>query len=942
MSTHVPPPPVIPKKLEAVGPGLRKLLFVIFGLVALMGVNSIYLVTVTLAEWKTGQVLQNYFSLWMFLAHLGLGLVLTPLVLIFGFLHIRNTHSFPNRRAVYAGYALFGTSLLLIISGFLLMRLEGLFEIRDPGVRGVAYWAHVISPVVVVYLFILHRLAGPRIQWKAGLGWAGLAVVFAVGMLLLHSQDPRQWGQVGPESGEKYFHPSLARTATGNFIPAHTLQMDQYCLKCHADVHASWKNSMHRLSSFNNPAYLFSVRGTRRAMQDRDGDVKGSRFCAGCHDPVPFFSGAFDDPDFDDVNHPTAHAGITCSVCHGITSLNTNHGTTTRGNSDYTIDEPLHYPFATSENPFLQWINNQLVKARPELHRKTFLKPLHRSAEFCGTCHKVHLPVELNDYKFLRGQNHYDAFLLSGVSGHGITSFYYPPRAQTDCNGCHMPLKPSGDFGARHFDDRGELTVHDHQFPSANTAIPHLLGLPELVNEAHREFLEGVMRVDVFGLRRGGEISAPQEAPLRPRVPSLAPGEEVLIETVIRTLKMGHIFTQGTADSNQVWMEITVKAGERLVGHSGHRDGEGRVDPWSHFVNAYVLDREGNRIDRRNAEDIFVALYNHQIPPGAADVVRYRLEVPEDVRGPLSFDVRLLYRKFDTTYLRYIYGPDRINDLPITVLAEDRVVFEVREEPAEKTVELTGDFPFWQRWNDYGIGLLRQGSKGSRKGDLRQAEAAFSEVEKLGRPDGPLNLARVYLKEGRLDDAVTALGRATNFDPPPPPWSVNWFVGQVNQQNGRLDEAIENYETILANRFAGARERGFDFSRDYRVLNELGLTYFDRAKLERGEARRERREHFLKKSLEQFEKALAIDVENVTAHYGASRVYAQLGEAEKATYHRDRHTEYKPDDNARDIVIARHRAANPPADHAAEAIVIYDLHREDRYADFPTLQPISR
>ena len=29
--------------------------------------------------------------------------------------------------------------------------------------------------------------------------------------------------------------------------------------------------------------------------------VKASRWCAGCHDPVPFFSGAFDDPKFDDV-----------------------------------------------------------------------------------------------------------------------------------------------------------------------------------------------------------------------------------------------------------------------------------------------------------------------------------------------------------------------------------------------------------------------------------------------------------------------------------------------------------------------------------------------------------------------------------------------------------------------------------------------------------------
>ncbi|GIS58068.1 MAG: hypothetical protein CM1200mP2_02930 [Planctomycetaceae bacterium] len=83
---------------------------------------------------------------------------------------------------------------------------------------------------------------------------------------------------------------------------------------------------------------------------------------------MPFFSGAFDQKDYDDVNDPTAHAGVTCTVCHAITHINSN-----RGNSDYTIEEPLHYPFAYSDNPVLQWINNQLVKAKPDFHKKTFL-----------------------------------------------------------------------------------------------------------------------------------------------------------------------------------------------------------------------------------------------------------------------------------------------------------------------------------------------------------------------------------------------------------------------------------------------------------------------------------------------------------------------------------------------------------------------------------------
>ncbi len=104
------------------------------------------------------------------------------------------------------------------------------------------------------------------------------------------------------------------------------------------------------------------------------------------------------------INDPTAQAGITCTACHAITHVNS-----TRGNADYVIEEPLHYPFAYSDNAVLQFINNTLVKAKPSFHKQQFLKPFHKTAEFCSACHKVHLPWEVTHYKeFLRGQNHYD------------------------------------------------------------------------------------------------------------------------------------------------------------------------------------------------------------------------------------------------------------------------------------------------------------------------------------------------------------------------------------------------------------------------------------------------------------------------------------------------------------------------------------------------------
>jgi len=631
------------KSRPAVGPKLRKLLALVFLLFALLAVNSFYLGGVTFLGWVTGQVYEDWFYLVNYLVHLLMGLLIVVPVLWFGIAHMRRTLSKKNRAAVRAGLGTFAAAITLIVTGVLLMRLEGVLVIRDQVVRDIAYWLHVASPLVAAWLFVLHRLAGRKIRWRVGLRWAGAGVILGGGLILLAGISPKESGSVG--SGKEHFFPALSRTSTGDHIPARVLSNDRYCIECHADIHSDWERSAHRLASFNNPAYLFSVREVREVTLARDGSVRAARFCAGCHDPVPLFSGRFDDPEFDDENDPTAHDGITCTVCHAITHVNTPVG-----NGDYTIEEPVHYPFALSFSPALRWLSQQLIKGKPAFHRKTFLKPLHRRTEFCGTCHKVHLPEELNHYRWLRGQNHKDSFHLSGVSGFGVASFYYPDRAETNCNDCHMPLVPSTDFAARVRDDSGQRKTMDHQFPSANTALPHLMAkagtMPaeqaKVALRAHREFNEGVMRLDLFALREDGMLTGKLVAPLRPAVPALEPGKTYLLDAVIRTVKMGHLFTEGTSDSNQVWLDVTVMDGDRVIGRSGGmRQPDLAVDPWSHFVNSFILDRDGNRINRRNAANIFTSLYSNQIPPGAADVVHYRptscttsWRCPRTRRGP--------------------------------------------------------------------------------------------------------------------------------------------------------------------------------------------------------------------------------------------------------------------------------------------------------------------
>lgn len=990
-------------RLEVIGPRMRVLLLIIFALVALLFANSAYLSSITFMGWLHGEgaTFEDPFYIWMFLLHVLMGLLLIVPLVLFGVLHWRTARKLPNRRAMRMGQALFITSLVVIVTGVLLVRFEGFPDIREQQTRLIVYWAHVIGPLVCVWLYILHRLAGPPIRWKVGLGWAGIVGVVVAGMVALHAQDPREWNVRGPESD--YWDNTLARTASGNLIDDYKLTNNDYCLQCHEDVHARWIHSAHRFSSFNNPAYLNSAKETRKVLKARDDapdyyqvlgvsktatseeiavahqrlsaeldpakypddkekahafaqceqafavlsdgeekrlydlygpdpadplkHFKASRFCAGCHDPVPLFSGAFSDPNYDLEKDPTAHEGITCTVCHAITNVNS-----VKGNGAYTIEEPLHYPFAFSDNPILKYLNRQLIKAKPSFHKKTFLKPLHKTEEFCSTCHKVHLPESLNAYKWLRGQNHYDPFILSGVSGGGAMSFYYPPQAKNNCNDCHMPLLESDDFAAKHFDPLGPRTIHDHLFPAANTAVAHWKGEEhkERIVAEHQKLLKDCLRVDIFALRQGENLLAePVHAPLRPEFPRIQPGKSYILEVVIRTLTLGHHFTQGTADSNEAWVELSMTAGDRVIGRSGAIDDHGQVDPWSYFLNAYVLDRRGERIDRRNAQDIFVPLYNHQIPPGAARVVRYKFTVPEGLTGPITIDAKVRYRKFDLKYMKIVFGEDYQIDLPITDICSDRLVLGIEGGP-DPPAQAEPKFPLWQRWNDYGIGqLIEADDEGAKSADLRGAIWAFEKVEKLKQPDGPLNLARTYLKQGSPPKAEAALRRVAEFEPLRNPWTLAWLGAEVDKAFGEYDRAAAALQDILENRYPGQRKRGFDFSRDYRLHNLLGTVLYEKASAMPGDAAgNAEKQTKLRVAAASFERSLQFDPENLAAHYNLYLVYRDLADKERAAEHQQFHDKYRIDDNARDKVFVKHRSKYPAADHAANPGAIYDLQRE--------------
>src|SRR5947208_2954411 len=281
------------------------------------------------------------------------------------------------------------------------------------------------------------------------------------------------------------FFPSSADTTRGGIIPADFFTTSAACGRCHTDIYNQWKSSVHHFSSFNNQWYRKSI----EYMQDVVG-TRPSKWCAGCHDHAVFFNGRFDRPIKEQIDTPEAQAGLACTSCHSIV-----HVKSSMGQGDFTVEYPPLHDLAASENPLLQRTHDALLYLAPEPHRNTFMKPFHReqTAEFCSSCHKVHLDVPVNHYRWFRGFNEYDNWQASGVSGQGARSFYYPPKPQ-QCADCHMPMESSK--------DQGNISgfVHSHRFPAANTAVP-TANEDSAQLKLTEDFLKsGALTVDIFAL----------------------------------------------------------------------------------------------------------------------------------------------------------------------------------------------------------------------------------------------------------------------------------------------------------------------------------------------------------------------------------------------------------------------------------------------------------
>jgi Flp pilus assembly protein TadD len=732
----------------------------------------------------------------------------------------------------------------------------------------------------------------------------------------------------GPKSP---FFPSSAKTNVGGIIPANFFMDSQTCGECHKDIYEQWKSSMHHFSSFNNQFYRKSI----EYMQDVVG-AQPSKWCAGCHDHAMFFNGRFEIPVKEQIDTPEARAGLACTSCHAIT-----HVDSSMGNGGFTIEYPPLHQLATSKNRYMHALDHFLTYLDPMPHKKTFLKPFMRgkdSPEFCSACHKVHLDVPVNNYRWFRGFNEYDNWQASGVSGQGARSFYYPAQSQT-CAECHMPLVDSKDPG----NINGK--VHSHRFPAANTAVPYV-NRDAVQLKTVEDFLKsGIVSVDIFAMspvesnkgqaemvRRSGE--APQTmstfavgeeaestgpvvirevgrvaAPIDHAGTCLVPGTTARVDVVVRTRKLGHFFPGGTVDAFDVWLELQGKdADGKVIFWSGRvlDDGKGPVEAGAHFYRSYQLDGEGNPINKRNAWQTRSVLYVHLIPPGAADVAHYLVKIPKDVKGPISLTAKLNYRKFEWYFNQWAYAGKAKPGQDPSLLTKNYngLEYSLDKEniPANVSGEIKGEIPVLPivtlAESQVQIGLGDSADwkpvveKRDRErwndwgiglllqGDLKGAEYAFKKVTEAepGYADGWINVARALIQEGETEAAKPYLQKALEINPD---------LGRIYFFRAMVEKAAGNYDAALAD----LRTVESKYPRDRVVLNQIARMLF----LKRD----------YRGALDALDRVSLVDSEDLQMHYTRMLCYQGLGDREAAGREERLFKRFKAEEAAQSLTAKR-------------------------------------
>ncbi|MBI3082072.1 MAG: hypothetical protein HYY94_04025 [Gemmatimonadetes bacterium] len=622
------------------------------------------------------------------LLHTAVGLVFVGPYAWYQFRHWRLYRALPMTQVKLTGYfsmvaavAVTASGLVLTAQAALQTRISYAWDL----VHIVATFALIASTLPHVLSLVYYSLRGRTEEFlrvraaQRQLGWNALLVtgvllgvlgllVYAYPSPQLVNRLPEDYSYVfGPD---RPFAPSLARTSTGQAFDARSMGGSKSCgaSGCHDQIFQEWSVSAHRYSAMD-----LGFRTIQATMGKQNGP-ESTRYCAGCHDPISLFAGT-KNLFRDDLTNPIGREeGVSCIACHSIKE------TDVKGNASYVIAQPQRYLFELNPDSATRPLRDFLIRAYPRQHVKTLQHRLFKSPEFCAACHKQFIDEEINQVGWVQLQNQYDNWRKSRWNDSTNA------RKTIECRECHMPLGDSRD-PARGDDldynrSSGDGKHRSHRFLGANQFMPLALKLPGA--EEHvaltEKWLQGKLEIPEIAekWRTGPAVPIELVAPK-----AVKPGEDVRVQVLITSNKVGHDFPTGPLDIIQSWVELTVRDQDgNVVFASGRKDQRNFIEPGSFMFKAEPVDQYGKLIDRHNLWEMVGVRYRRAMFPGFSDRAEFAFRAPAATVGNgsgahLQVSAKLLYRKIDQFLLNFLFGEASGITSPVTVLSEDHETIEL-------------------------------------------------------------------------------------------------------------------------------------------------------------------------------------------------------------------------------------------------------------------------
>ena len=610
------------------------------------------------------------------LAHALIGTLLVLPILLYIVDHVKSWWRQKMTGAMFFGYVLLLAVGISVVSG-LVVAWQAIWRTKMNPTWDIV---HLLTGLCVLVLVLTHVVAAARRRRPAsqrdpelrramnqfGVRAAVSTIAAGAGLLVMASLWPTGPGSrpipedyTLPEYSQNFeeyrgnpFAPTFARTSDRLLVDSELLAGSESCGSsgCHSEVLAEWQPSAHRFAAMNQPFQAVQ----RQFALDRE--PAETRYCAGCHDPISLFAGAKDTSNLD-LSAPGVDEGISCVGCHSISQVDQ------RGNADYVLTPPRKY-LGENSTGLPKAIADFLIRAHPRQHLADYDRNLLRTPEFCGTCHKQFIPEALNRFGLVPGQNQYDEW----KNGHWHTE---DPSTDLSCRDCHMRLVfDSSDPGHGEDGDTRrspEDKAHRHHgFIATNNFMPEVLGLEgweeqtRLTNEWIRgeTVLPEIAALWPEGPIAGLQLRAPEE---------VVPGGSLELRAIVVNRKAGHNFITGPLDFVRSWIHLRATDNEgnllaewgaidpdtRRISDQGgtpHQIGNNR-DEGTLVLESIPIDAEGNEIRRHELWKKAGGRGKRVIFPNYSDTHLFRLQVPSDAQGDITFVAELNYRRYRQEFL---------------------------------------------------------------------------------------------------------------------------------------------------------------------------------------------------------------------------------------------------------------------------------------------------